>query len=376
MSPAFELLLLLALLYVVQGLVPLGASTKLWRLRCRGTEAVRFGSRARRAPTRELGWLPLRPGTLCVPATRLPLELGDDGVTSACPPRRLGGLGAPDPRTPRPKATDGELVDARAVDGAVLIGERTVLRCTVQVAAELVSWLRTVAAAESSAEREGSISAGAARTLDRERAATGCLAITRATRELRWLVDVCALAIFVGGPLLVAFYGDEGGLLRLVLVWPPLHVATLAVAWFAHRKLLPGARSERTQSVFTWLLYPPSLLRSAQQLALAAAPWAQPAALWIDSLEASEQRAAVEHERARVAVEAASAASAAMRAWHAGEDEALRRIAASIGFEAAARARPSEDRSARSRCVVCDAEYRLGDGVCSDCGVSLVVLEE
>jgi hypothetical protein len=137
----------------------------------------------------------------------------------------------------------------------------------------------------------------------------------------------------------------------------------------AHRRLLPGAGGARFEALFTAALYPPLLLRAAQDLRSQLLAGFHPAALAAVALPRQQAFDVLRGELARCASDGGALAE------H--ERTGLLAILEALGGSLAALLAPPvpADPLARSYCPTCRMEYRLEAGACSDCGAALAPLD-
>ena len=355
-----ELIALLALLVLLEGVVHLPPGATCFRIPIGTGRAVRA-----QGVERGLHVLPLRPGALEAIAAPLPIVLGDDAAYSTAP---VGRFGLPASPLADPTVRFDRLRSVEVRDRVVRAGERGFAQTLSPAhATALAGVLDALARAPDAAARREIVSrAQCPLSIDavRER-------IAFARDALRWLARSCdcyALALF--GPLPLALWRAEDDALLLIAVpaLAGLHVATVACAASALRRLEPTDATVRRRTLLAAALFPPTLLRLPQRAFLAAIGVVDPettAAALLDSDErvAHLRRALARAERGLDRRDGAAARIVA--------------LASAVGIDAAAlRERlPSPDATAHAYCPACETAYRAGVRRCVDCAVALVRFE-
>lgn len=192
--------------------------------------------------------------------------------------------------------------------------------------------------------------------------------IDEATRWLAVLADVCFLMLFAALPALAWWLGGERALVLLAGPYLLLHVAALVGFGLAHRRLLPDAGGARFEALFTAALYPPLLLRAAQDLRGQLLAAFHPAAVAAVALPEQEALAFLRTEIARCTADGEIA-----NRERAGLLATLEALGGSL--EALLAPPAPADPLARSYCPRCRTEYRILAGACSDCGSDLEPLQ-
>jgi hypothetical protein len=192
--------------------------------------------------------------------------------------------------------------------------------------------------------------------------------LDRATRWLRPLSNASLLALFVVLPILGQWLHMEQALRVFLPAYFALHVANVAALAFAHRRLLPAAAAERFEQILGAALYPPLLLRSTHALRIDILGHAHPAAIAVVLLPTADALNFLRLELGRLRYGTAA---------HTNLSECEERLVAELAGELdvtpeSLMAAPERgDQRALSYCPVCQAEYRLGSGECTDCRVPL-----
>jgi hypothetical protein len=224
-------------------------------------------------------------------------------------------------------------------------------------AAELGALCRALAA--DGADVEALLDAAMARSLDIDSLETRHALVSEATRWLAKLSDVSVLALFALLPGMSLWLGGERALMFFAPGYLALHLAGMWLLARAHRRLHPDSAGERFEAIFAASLYPPLLLRGAQDLRRRELSGFHPAAVAVAALPADSAldclrewitRARTERERA-------------------GITDLIERLGSTT--EQLLAAPPRSDPMAMSYCASCRTEYRLASGCCSDCGANL-----
>jgi hypothetical protein len=183
--------------------------------------------------------------------------------------------------------------------------------------------------------------------------------VADATRWLARLSDASALALFALLPGLTLWLGGERALLFFAPGYLALHLVETLLLVRAHRRLRPAGSGEGIEAAFAAALYPPLLMRAAQDLRRRELSGFHPAAVVfvalpsdaaLDSLRGWIARARTPRERA-------------------GIEQLVERLGSSP--EQLLVAPERSDPLAKSYCASCRVEYRLASGSCNDCGSQL-----
>jgi len=193
--------------------------------------------------------------------------------------------------------------------------------------------------------------------------------VARARAALLWLGRICdayAVALFAALPLAILAFGEEPALLLGALPLAALHVAAVALAAAAHRKLFPGERGERWETLVGAALFPPTLLRLPQRLLLAAAGVPPAVAACAALLE--------EPARSERLAQALAASQLPRHRDPSSDGERVLSVAGAVGIPAEQLRRPRERRDPVSAayCPLCLDDYRAGFETCASCGAPLV----
>jgi hypothetical protein len=224
-------------------------------------------------------------------------------------------------------------------------------------AAELGALCRALA--EEGADVEALLDRAMARSLDIDSLEARHAQVAEATRWLAKLSDVSALALFALLPGMSLWLGGERALLFFAPGYLALHLAGMVLLVRAHRRLRPSAAGERFEAIFAATLYPPLLLRAAQDLRRRELSGFHPAAVAVAALPGD---AALECLRGWIT-------RARSERERAGITGLIERLGSSTEQLLVAPARC--DPLAKSYCASCRTEYRLASGCCSDCGAHL-----
>jgi hypothetical protein len=250
----------------------------------------------------------------------------------------------------------GQRVEVRGT--RVLVGGVPALRgLDASHAAELGSLCRALTAR--GADVEALLEESLARAFDVDALLERRGRAADATRWLSRVADASALALFALLPGLGLWLGSERALLVFGPAYLALHVAGAGLFVRAHRRLRPSAAGERFESVFAAALYPPLLLRSAQELRRRALAGFHPAAVAFVALRPHAALDALRGDLGR-------ASTARERA---GIEDLIARLGSSA--EELLSAPERSDPLAQGYCATCRTEYRRASGSCIDCGAPL-----
>ncbi|MEM7412943.1 MAG: hypothetical protein AAF430_22115 [Myxococcota bacterium] len=189
--------------------------------------------------------------------------------------------------------------------------------------------------------------------------------LARATRGLRWVLNVYALGLLVLLPIAVAAVGSERALslaFPAVLFW---HLVCLLALARSDRAVRPGALGERVQLLFEAFVYPPQLLRAYHRVEAEALGRVHPAVLAALLLAGDARQAALRSE-----ILAARGADGVLAPL---ELRALEQLTRELGepIEGLLAGPTRQDPWAVGFCPSCHTEYRAPAETCADCSQPL-----
>ena len=198
---------------------------------------------------------------------------------------------------------------------------------------------------------------------------------SRATRALAAASNAYLALLFAALPGLMGWLGPEPALYLLLPVIGVAHVATLGLAFHAHRRLLPGRSADLAERLLVAALYPPAALRFLQELRRAVLGDFHPGVVALAVLPEAERPVFLRAEWARLerSDDEQPGPCEKPRVFEQ-ERAALLGLAAAAGIsrQTLLAPRPREDPAAASYCPLCLCDYRAGPEGCSDCRVALV----
>jgi hypothetical protein len=200
--------------------------------------------------------------------------------------------------------------------------------------------------------------------------------LRNATSLLAWASDLYALLLFVGLPILIWLEHAERALFMVLPVMVLVHLMTLIVLVFAHRRLFPGRRGELLEHLVSCAIYPPGLLCALKDMQRQILDRFHPATVAVMLLPKEELERFLRSELGRLELamsrDRGNPESVGLATL---ERNALVELITTCGEfrEALLAPRAGEDPLALTYCPVCLADYRVAEGTCGDCGAVLVL---
>ena len=192
---------------------------------------------------------------------------------------------------------------------------------------------------------------------------------TRSTRLLGWCCDFYALLLFAWVPLQIMLLTEELALLCSLPLVGIAHGLALFALHRSHRRLFPGASSERWETLFVAGLYPPILIRSRQDLLRTHLAGAHPMVVRAALLQRDELIERIGQARAALKKDEIGGRfdAAVVRR----EREVLDSLAHECGLseQELSASRAHSDPTSASYCPICLSDYRPGFESCEDCGI-------
>jgi hypothetical protein len=199
--------------------------------------------------------------------------------------------------------------------------------------------------------------------------------LRRATRLLAWSSDLYALLLFVGLPVLIWSAHSERALLLAFPVLLAAHLFTLVSLIVTHRSLFPGLTAVLFEQVASCAIYPPGLLRALQDMKHQVLGRFHPAVVAAARLPEEDRKRFLRSELGRVDLGASRQRGGRESFGLATlEREALEDLIEASGESRETLLAPPahDDPHALTYCPICLDDYRVAQGTCVDCGVTLV----
>jgi hypothetical protein len=193
-----------------------------------------------------------------------------------------------------------------------------------------------------------------------------------ATKDLRFVLTLLFLHVFVVVPIAAHYLSVTNIWLRAGLILALLQISATAIWFAAHRRLYPDRRGERWRWLAPLLLFPPVTLRAVDLLSRPLLTGFHPVA-GAAAILANERFLEVAERALRDAVHplegAPETADWTRNALRESIEELVR--AEEADPESLLAPGTPDDPRSLTHCPRCRAEYALAEGDCSDCGVPL-----